>query len=727
MYGSRAVPYGIAASSMPYQQMVSSGFAPQFVPMGGQMVPSQFGPGYIDSGDGRPAMEFGGPYDRAGSMAPLGYQQAFPPAGQSTQMAYQPGIPSTIQQAYQVIQQQQPGQSLLSQQQLSLQQQALQQQALQQQALQQQAQQQLDQQQQVQQHPPIPVYPVLSQPQQTIVYTSPTQQFPQSPASPIELPVSYSHPQQFELVGSTPTSPIFRNPSDQQIALQATSVQAGPRLCSVQLLSSPQQFQSTSPAPQSPIPPPYPAELQPSSQANPNPPSYPAGVFQPFPQYQNGKMVTSQPVYDSLNNAYSNISMQQIPAQMSTTSFGQERNAPPTYLHPIDTTVKYNPVSAKVDNQRHALKSLHAASQDTATLTAILGSYLASKRDHENKHIMTSTGTYHHARKEVQVYSHTMDKLESLSSDFISKHKAVPQPWLSALGPHRRHIFATLYNDNEIVRTLCSELSGGPMVLPELDKFALGQTISTFNFARASIKMPNFNSSMSLLSQVRTVILVDDSGSMVEPGHQSWGSNSNSPETRWMQARNMLSALAPLVAQHSAHGIDLHFLNRAPFYSGLRTSAAVEAAFDSDRPNNGTATGQVVNDILDAYMCTLRHFRKIMPLNLIVITDGEAEDENILHWTIEHHVTKIVHRGFPAHQFGVEFVQVGDCRHATRHLIRLEEEVSRHHSKFQRDVVGVTPTTRIGGRMDAHKLLGIAVCGIDARMNGYMRARGVNV
>jgi len=60
---------------------------------------------------------------------------------------------------------------------------------------------------------------------------------------------------------------------------------------------------------------------------------------------------------------------------------------------------------------------------------------------------------------------------------------------------------------------------------------------------------------------------------------------------------------------------------------------------------------------------------------------------------IEEHITKIVHRGYQAHQFGVEFLQVGDDEEATLHLEKLEKEVSRHHHSFQRDVVGVLPTT----------------------------------
>lgn len=63
-------------------------------------------------------------------------------------------------------------------------------------------------------------------------------------------------------------------------------------------------------------------------------------------------------------------------------------------------------------------------------------------------------------------------------------------------------------------------------------------------------------------------------------------------------------------------------------------------------------------------MCSLHYYRTPLPLNLIVITNGEANDEHILHWAIEYHFTKIVHRGFPAHQSGIKLVQVGDCEYA---------------------------------------------------------------
>ena len=193
-------------------------------------------------------------------------------------------------------------------------------------------------------------------------------------------------------------------------------------------------------------------------------------------------------------------------------------------------------------------------------------------------------------------------------------------------------------------------------------------------------------------------------------------------ESRWDQARRIIASVAPKVAQYSPYGIDLHFLNRATFYSDLHTEREVQEAFNAVTPAKGTPTGIRVNDILDAYMCTLRYYRDLIPLNLLILTDGEANDEEILHWTIEEHLTNLIHRGYPAHQLGIEFVQVGDCMNATRQLVKLEVEVNRH---FKRDVIGVTPINQTSN-INPDLLLAIAASGIHARIKGYMRPPRIN-
>jgi hypothetical protein len=408
---------------------------------------------------------------------------------------------------------------------------------------------------------------------------------------------------------------------------------------------------------------------------------------------------------------------------------------PPEHLGSEITTVRFTPVPLHGDDQDHAVKALiKAGEQEPAVLSAILGTYLDKKRTHERNRLQNSTmhiNLHRHSTQDVAVYNHLMDKLEALSGTVLTKHRHAlnTKPWTDAMNPHRRAIFAELYNGNPNVRGFCSEIEGGPTAFPVLDDWALGTRRHNLSFQKVGRQGPNWNVARELLSQVHTVILLDDSGSMASEGHHTWGYgryDNNNYQSRWDQARDLMAGIAPLVSRYNRRGIDMHFLNVVTPFLGLHTENDVLRAFRTTQPGGGTPTGRRINEILDGYMCALRYNRSIMPLNLVVITDGEAQDELLLHWTIEHHVTKIVHRGFQAHQFGVEFLQVGDDEEATRHLEKLEEEVSRHHHSLQRDVVGVTPTNRQSA-MSPDKLLGIILSGIDARMNGYMRHTGINV
>lgn len=387
--------------------------------------------------------------------------------------------------------------------------------------------------------------------------------------------------------------------------------------------------------------------------------------------------------------------------------------------------VSFNQVYVPVNNRQQVTKAIFSSNLSVSSLNNIIGTYLRQKRANEKSRQYGGniSGPYRRSQPEVQMYNHIMHKIERLSGAVIQRKSSLREDWETAVGPYRREIFLELYGKNEIVRCFAEEMPNGTSTLPSLDNYALGISRGRYySPPKAQSFYPQ-----TLLSKVRTVVLMDDSGSMSMRGHNSWDADyANSLETRWDQARRMLASLAPVISSYSEYGIDLHFLNRKRFYTGLRTQSEVMEAFNAGRPEHGTPTGQRINDLLDGYMSTLRYYRKLMPLNLLVITDGEANDPKVLHWAIEEHVTKIIQRGYPAHQFGIEFIQVGDCELATRHLIELEEEVSRHHLSFKRDIVGVTPITRIT-RMDPESLLAIMVSGIDARLNGYMRKRGVNV
>jgi hypothetical protein len=144
----------------------------------------------------------------------------------------------------------------------------------------------------------------------------------------------------------------------------------------------------------------------------------------------------------------------------------------------------------------------------------------------------------------------------------VPHHGRTPswKPSQDALQPHRRGFFAELYNSNENVRGFCTEFDGGPTAFPTLDEYALGTRQPTLAFQRASRQGPNWNVARELISQVQTVILLDDSGSMGARGHRAWGYGNN--DSRWEQARTLITGIAPLVSLYTRHGIDVHFLNR---------------------------------------------------------------------------------------------------------------------------------------------------------------------
>lgn len=460
--------------------------------------------------------------------------------------------------------------------------------------------------------------------------------------------------------------------------------------------------------------------------------STPGSYLPPQAQAQGQGQGQGQQQWQGQNQSYNSGSR----IFMSSTTFQMH---PPTFTMPqttiyqpqVNLRVPYTPIHLKADSNSHVLKAIHSSTKSAASLINIIGSYVEQKTEHESKRLATGTlGEYHRSRPEIQMYNHLMHKLETLSGSVMAERHGPPPEWNEAFAPFRRQVFADLHNSNHMVRCFAKELNGYPSILPHLNKYALGITRTDWSFPKAALRPPVRTAQMELLAQVRTVVLVDDSGSMSEAGHNSWSSRSeggyNANESRWNQVQSLLAGVAPLVSQHNRHGIDIHFLNRTQYFDGVHTAQQVQQAFQTGYPDGGTPTGHKVNEILDAYMSTLRYDHSLMPVNLIVFTDGEAQDEETLHWSIEEHVSKIMHRGFPAHQLGIEFVQVGDCQWAMRHLQKLENEVTRHHRKYQRDIVGVTEAGR-ASRMNADVLLAIALSGVDARMNGYMRQRAINI
>lgn len=110
-----------------------------------------------------------------------------------------------------------------------------------------------------------------------------------------------------------------------------------------------------------------------------------------------------------------------------------------------------------------------------------------------------------------------------------------------------------------------------------------------------------------------------------------------------------------------------------------------------DLNDNATPRGEALDVELTDYMTSFRSERSIKGLNLVVLTDGKADDEDLVEQAIVQVALELKDLSVRSakRQIGILFVQVGDNSDATRFLKKLDDaiKVDRH---LDRDVSTTT-------------------------------------
>ena len=197
--------------------------------------------------------------------------------------------------------------------------------------------------------------------------------------------------------------------------------------------------------------------------------------------------------------------------------------------------------------------------------------------------------------------------------------------------------------------------------------------------------MPSSSSSedtdFSFLSTFDTVFLIDDSGSMAGRS--------------WRETAEALKTITPICTQHDADGIDIYNLNAKDNleFKHITTPVDVETIFGSVLPRGGTPTGSRLHSILKPYLRDLeiKGEEGVKPLNIIVITDGQASDD--VESVILSAARKLDKLDAPAWQVGIQFFQVGEDREAKRMLEELDDRLANKGGKGKevRDMVDTVP------------------------------------
>lgn len=192
---------------------------------------------------------------------------------------------------------------------------------------------------------------------------------------------------------------------------------------------------------------------------------------------------------------------------------------------------------------------------------------------------------------------------------------------------------------------------------------------------------PGTDNPYAFLAEFDTIFLIDDSGSM--------------SGAKWRETADALKAITPICTKQDTDGIDIYFLNTrdSPDYQNITSARKVQQIFDSVHPGGGTPTGQRLNAILKPYLKKLeaRGAGRIegseKPLNIIVITDGEAHDdpESVIFQAAK----KLDKLDAPMWQVGIQFFQVGNDPEATKALNDLDDGLVE--LGCERDIVDTIP------------------------------------
>lgn len=169
--------------------------------------------------------------------------------------------------------------------------------------------------------------------------------------------------------------------------------------------------------------------------------------------------------------------------------------------------------------------------------------------------------------------------------------------------------------------------------------------------------------------------------------------------SKWRETAAALAAITPICTAHDRDGIDIYFLNTPDDerrFRNITSAEKVHEIFNKVRPGGGTPTGSRLNAILRPYLqkCEQKGEEKLQeenqdlkPLNLIVITDGEAHDDP--ESVIINAAKRLDRLQAPAWQLGIQFFQVGSDPEATRALNEMDDGLIE--LGCSRDIVDTVP------------------------------------
>lgn len=182
-----------------------------------------------------------------------------------------------------------------------------------------------------------------------------------------------------------------------------------------------------------------------------------------------------------------------------------------------------------------------------------------------------------------------------------------------------------------------------------------------------------------------TVFVIDDSGSM----QKNINSKDERSISRWDSMKLGLKTFATIAAAFDDDGIDIYLLKNKKKKKDLKDADTVLRLLGLIRledpiSGGGTKFTQQLAEIIEPRIQAFKDYKNRpdnyyslhpKPLNLIVLTDGEADDEDALKSYIVQTAKTLEKLATPRNYVGIQFVQVGDDVEAAAYLQFLDDDL----------------------------------------------------
>ena len=208
-----------------------------------------------------------------------------------------------------------------------------------------------------------------------------------------------------------------------------------------------------------------------------------------------------------------------------------------------------------------------------------------------------------------------------------------------------------------------------------------------WTFTKDTDEMPKIEDKWdtSRIREWDIVFVIDNTNSMSAPAKKG------GKETRWQMVCSAMSYVAELAAREDEDGVDIHFLlDHTLSKSNVKTGREILEVLNKVELNKyggRTYFEPVLAKILSRYLRRLERSQdgiskeEVKPLDLIILTDGEANDKRETTDRLARTARKLDQLDIGHRQLGIQFVQVGDDVAASKYLKNLGEQITKKYSR----------------------------------------------